>query len=84
MTYPVARGQFINAAIFETDYSKEGQLYTDPWVSANIDSKSLISVFENWESSTRELVEVRSYFDIYIEILWYLYCCHSLTLFTIT
>ncbi|EIM88732.1 salicylate hydroxylase [Stereum hirsutum FP-91666 SS1] len=57
VTYPVARGQFINAAIFETDYSKEGQLYTDPWVSADIDSKSLITVFENWESSTRELVE---------------------------
>ena len=57
MAYPISHGRYINLAVFETDYSREGTFFTDPWI-ATVDSREISRSFENWETDVRQIIHV--------------------------
>lgn len=58
MAYPISHGRYINFVAFEADYSREGSLYTDPWIST-VDSRALSRSFSNWELDVQQIASVR-------------------------
>lgn len=58
MANPISHGRYINFVAFEVDYSREGSLYTDPWIST-VDLRVLSRSFSNWELDVQQIASVR-------------------------
>ncbi|EIM79714.1 uncharacterized protein STEHIDRAFT_163533 [Stereum hirsutum FP-91666 SS1] len=59
MANPISHGRYINFVAFEADYSREGSLYTDPWIST-VDLRALSRSFSNWELDVQQIASAHA------------------------
>ncbi|THH16400.1 hypothetical protein EW146_g4239 [Bondarzewia mesenterica] len=55
MAYPISHGRFINFAAFETNYSQEDSIFTDPWIQDS-NFREISQSFVGWEPEIRQLI----------------------------
>ncbi|VDB84464.1 unnamed protein product [Peniophora sp. CBMAI 1063] len=55
VTYPISQGRFLNVAIMNFDYSLEGSLYPQPWVSL-AEGEELAPLVDGWAPELRHIV----------------------------